>query len=114
MLTILLVAQVIIAVAMVALILIQKTSSDGMAGLSGGGNSGGNSLISGRASANILTKSTAFLAMLFMVNSLAMAIISARSTRATDTIINNLSNGNEKEEVQIIKEDVVPSVPIAE
>lgn len=88
MLTVLLVIQAIIAVAMVILILIQRSSSDGLAGLSGG--SGGNSLLSGRASANMLTKSTTILAALFMINSLAMATITARQGRSSDPLFDQL------------------------
>ena len=99
MLTTLLVVQVIISISMVAIILLQRSSSDGLSGLSGGGNS----LVSGRASANALTKSTAFLAVAFMVNSMAMAVITARSTGIAETVIEELS-----------AEPLEPAVPIAE
>ena len=104
MLTTLLVLQVIIAVAMVVVILVQRSSSDGLAGLSGG-SGGGNSLISGRASANLLTKTTAILATAFMVNSLAMATISARKERFSETIVEDVVSEEKKAE---------PVVPIAE
>ena len=107
MLTILLVVQIIVAFAMVIIILIQRSSSDGLSGL-GGGSSSGNSLISGRASANILTKTTAFLAAVFMANSLAMATITARTSGIADKLVKDISA-----EVQSdITEE--PSVPIVE
>ncbi len=90
MLTILLVLQVIVAFSMVIIILIQRSSSDGLSGL-GGGSSSGNSLISGRASANIMTKTTAFLAAVFMANSLAMATITARTSGVADKLIKDIS-----------------------
>src|SRR5688572_24919064 len=97
MLTVLLVIQAIIAVTMVILILIQRSSSDGLAGLSGG--SGGNSLLSGRASANVLTKSTTILAALFMINSLAMATITARQGKSADPLFDQLQEQKEKGDV---------------
>lgn len=86
MLTVLLVVQIIIAVALVGVILIQRNSGDGLSGLGGGG--GANSLLSGRASANILTRITAILAAAFMINSLAMATIISRSAGVVDGIEN--------------------------
>lgn len=108
MLTVLLVIQIIIAVTMVGVILLQRSSSDGLAGLSGG-SGGGNGLISGRASANILTKTTAILATAFMINSLAMATITARSSSLADSVIEKIQEDKEQG-----KEPAEPSVPIAE
>lgn len=96
MLTVLLVLQVIVTVSMVVVILIQRNASDGMAGLAGGGNS----LISGRASANILTRITSILAAIFLLNSLVMAAITARSTASKKSIL---------DEIQI--EQQVPGAP---
>lgn len=106
MLTVLLVIQVILAVAMVTVILLQRSSSDGLAGLGGGAGGGGNSLMSGRASANLLTKTTSFLAVAFMANSMIMATVTARSSSVADTVIEKIQE--EKAEPQ------EPSVPIAE
>lgn len=97
MLHILLVIQIIVAVSMIIVILLQRNASDGLSGLSGG-SSGGNSLISGRASANMLTKTTAFLAVIFMGNSLAMATITARSSSLADKIIEDISKEDVKKE----------------
>lgn len=78
MLTVLLVLQIIITVAMISVILLQRSSSDGVSALTGGG--GGSALFSGRASANILTKTTSILAAAFIINALVMATMTARST----------------------------------
>lgn len=90
MLTTLLVIQIFLALALVCIILLQRTATDGLSGLAGG--SSGNSLISGRASANIMTKTTAFLAAAFMVNSMAMATITARTEGVADKVIESLEN----------------------
>ena len=67
--------QVIITVCLIAIILIQRSSSDGISGLSGGGSNG---LMSARGSANFLTRATAVLAILFMCNSLILANIAGK------------------------------------
>lgn len=97
MLHILLVVQIIVAVAMVIVILLQRNASDGLSGL-GGGSSGGNSLISGRTSANVLTKTTAILAVIFMGNSLTMATITARSSSPVEKLIDDISKDAVKKE----------------
>lgn len=113
-LPILLVIQVIIALAMICVILLQRSSSDGLSGLSGG-SSGGNSLISGRTSANLLTKTTSFLAIAFMANSLAMATITARNASPIDKVIENISTetNTETTEPGEVKE-IEPTVPVSE
>ena len=87
MLTVLLVLQIIVTVSMVIIILIQRSSSDGMAGLAGGGNA----LMSGRASANLLTKITSILGAVFIINSLAMATIAARASNDASSLVDELS-----------------------
>lgn len=125
MLTILLVVQIFIAVSMVGLILLQKSSADGLSGLSGGNASsgGGNSLLSGRASANILTKSTAILATAFMANSLLMATITARvNSDGTETLFEEDSKTPAEPSVPLGGDDEIlinstekePEVPIGE
>jgi preprotein translocase subunit SecG len=86
MLTVLLVLQVIVTVSMIIVILIQRSSSDGMAGLAGGGNS----IMSGRASTNLLTRITSVLAAAFIINSLVMAAMTARSSRSEKSIVDEI------------------------
>lgn len=71
---VLLVVQVLIAIFLIGMILLQRSDSDGF-GLSGGS---GNNLLSGRGAANLMTRTTAILAALFIINSLALSIIAAR------------------------------------
>jgi len=109
MLTVLLVIQIIIAVSMVILILIQRSSSDGLGGLGGGG---GNSLMSGRAQANFLTKTTAILATIFMVNSLAMATITARQSGIADRVIENIEKNGATDSPAENGDPAAPSAPV--
>jgi preprotein translocase subunit SecG len=83
--TILLVIHIIIAVSMIGVILVQRNDSDGLGGLSGGG--GGGSFLSGRASANILTRITAILAAAFMINSMVLAKLSAQDGAAHKSLL---------------------------
>lgn len=71
--TVLLVIHLMLALALVAIILVQRTSTDGLGGI-GGGSSNAN-FLSGRASANLLTRTTAILAALFMLNSLVLGVL---------------------------------------
>lgn len=75
--TILLVIHSVIVVFLILMVLIQRTDSDGMGGLSGGG---GNQFLTGRAQANLLTRTTAILAGAFMITSLTLAIMAGRMT----------------------------------
>jgi len=78
--TILLVIHSIIVVFLIMMILVQRTDSDGMGGLGGGG---GNQFLSGRTTANLMTRTTAFLAAAFMLSSLALAIMAGRMTQGS-------------------------------
>jgi preprotein translocase subunit SecG len=70
MLNVLLVIHLLIAVALVGVILLQR-SEGGALGIGGGG--GG--LMSGRAAGNLLTRATAVLAAVFFLTSLGLALI---------------------------------------
>jgi preprotein translocase subunit SecG len=85
---VLLAVQLIIAVALVAVILIQRTAQDG-GGLTGGGSTMGG-LFTARGSANLLTRATAILATLFIVNSLALGAL-ASSQHAKGSLIDQIA-----------------------
>lgn len=92
--TVLLVIHVIIALGLIGMVLIQRSESDGF-GLGGGSGSG---FMTGRAAANFLTRTTAILATLFILNSLVLGIIA--SHRGNSSI------------VELVKEqDAAPAVP---
>lgn len=69
--TILLTIQVFIVLALIITVLVQKSSSDSLAGLAGGGGS----MFSARSTANFFSKATLFLGIAFMINSLVIAKI---------------------------------------
>jgi preprotein translocase subunit SecG len=69
---IILVIHLLIALAMIGVILLQKSEGGGL-GMSGGGMSG---FMTGRSTANLLTRTTAILAACFFVTSIALAFLS--------------------------------------
>lgn len=109
MLNVLLTIHIIITVAMVLVILIQRTSSDGLSGLSG---SSSGSLFSGRTSANLLTRTTAILAVVFMGNSLLMAALTARDSNLIDELTKEKPAIEQQETTG--ETPAAPTVPLAE
>lgn len=81
---VLLVIQTFIALALIGVILIQKTDSAGL-GL-GSGSSSGN-VFTARGAANFLTRLTGILAAVFMANCLLMTIISGRQLKQESSIL---------------------------
>lgn len=75
MLTVLLVVHLLVTLALIGMVLIQK-SEGGALGIGGGGGGAGGGMggfMTGREAANMLTRTTAILATLFMCLSLAIA-----------------------------------------
>ena len=75
MIVLLFVIHVAIAAALIGVILLQK-SEGGALGMGGGGMSG---FMTGRSTANLLTRTTAFLAVGFFTTSVLLVILSNRS-----------------------------------
>ena len=71
---VILVIHVLIALAMIVIVLIQRSDGGALGGL-GGGAFGG--VMSGRASANLLTRTTTILAAAFMTTSMVLAILAS-------------------------------------
>lgn len=80
--TFLLVIQILIAAALVAVILMQRSEGGG---LSGGGNASG--LMSARGAGDFLTRTTAILGALFILNSIGLAVLASvdRAPAVIDT-----------------------------
>lgn len=70
--TIVLVIHLILAIALVGVVLLQRSEGGGL-GIGGGGGGGG--LMSVRGTANLLTRATGIIAAAFMVTSLVLAIM---------------------------------------
>ena len=104
----LLVLQVIIAVAMIILVLLQKSDGDSLSGI-GGGSGGLNSVMSGKATANVLSKTTMILIGIFMVNCLVLASLSNSSKKAIQDDLNKIIEQQEKE--GIVTKPTTPAAP---
>lgn len=102
--TVVLVIHLILAVALVGIVLIQR-SEGGALGMGGGGGMGG--FMTGRATADLLTRTTAFLAAGFMATSLTLAIL-ASADRNSGSIIDQPAPA-----VQEPVQPGQPSVPLA-
>ncbi len=81
MIQIILVIHLLIALAMIGIILLQR-SEGGVLGIGGGG--GG--MMSGRAAGNLLTRTTGFLAAAFFATSLLLAILASNRVGPTSII----------------------------
>lgn len=75
--TVLLLIHLLIAAAMIAVVLLQK-SEGGALGIGGGGGGAGG-FLTGRGTANLLTRTTALLAAAFFVTSMALTMLAQRS-----------------------------------
>ena len=82
MIVLLFVVHVLIAIALVGVVLLQK-SEGGALGMGGGGMSG---FMTGRSTANLLTRTTAILAAAFFVTSLLLVVLN-NSTRAPRSLV---------------------------
>ncbi len=105
---VLLVVQVIVTLAMIIAILIQRSDSDGF-GLSSGG---GNNLFTGRAAANTMTRITAILATIFMANALLLGVLAAHTH--SSSIVDTLKETTEETAPVVPAADAEKVAPEAE
>lgn len=85
MITVILVIHLIIAIALVGTILLQR-SEGGALGIGGGGGGGGGGLMTGRAAGNVLTRATAILAACFFATSMILAVLADSGSRRTSIL----------------------------
>ncbi len=97
----LLVLQILTVIGLVAVILVQKTSSDGFTGASSP-----SAFLTGRAQANLFTRITAILATIFIINSLVLAYIASHEERGV-SIIEKLKNKEKKSANNTKNEDEI-------
>lgn len=90
--TILLIIQLFIVLSLILVILLQKTGTDSLAGLSGSGHN----FMSAKATTNIMSKITIYLAIAFMVNSLIIVRFTADNMKTTTSIGDTIEQLDEK------------------
>ncbi len=122
--TILLVAQVLIAVALIGLILIQHgKGADAGAAFGSGASS---TVFGSQGSSSFLTKATAILAFLFLANSLTLAFVASKRMTAQESLmqgapiaVEEIQQEASEMEVpvgemdlsEIMEDDAVPAIP---
>ena len=83
--TVLIVIHLMVVVAMIGMVLLQR-SEGGALGMGGGGGGGGGGFMSARGAANALTRSTGILAAAFFVTSITLSILAKYEARPTDVL----------------------------
>ena len=109
--TVLLVLQLIVAIFLVVVILMQRSNGGALSGL--GGDSGVGSILSARGKGNILTRITAILATLFFVLSMALSIYYSRMEVKTSSILDK-AQAVQSQQAPAEEAPSEPDVPVAE
>jgi preprotein translocase subunit SecG len=111
--SVLLVIHLIIAIALVATVLLQR-SEGGALGMGGGGGGGGGGLFTGRGAANVLTRVTAVLAGLFFVTSILLTLL-ARGDGSPQSILDAITPGSKTESTADKPSgSILPQLPASE
>ena len=106
--TLLLTIHLMLALALIGAVLLQR-SEGGALGIGGGGGGGG--FMSGRGTANLLTRTTAVLAALFMLNSIVLTIL-ANSGGPSQSILEDVQTPGVPAEAPAVP--AAPAVPLAD
>jgi preprotein translocase subunit SecG len=84
--TLLLVGELVIAVALVIFVLLQR-SEGGALGMGGGGGGGMGGLFTPRGAADTLTRTTTILGMLFFLACIGLDLLAGRPAQSTDSLL---------------------------
>ena len=106
---IVLIIHLLIAIALIAVVLMQR-SEGGALGMGGGSGGGGGGMFSARGAANALTRTTAILAACFIATSLTLAIM-AGGHRNTESIFDSAPT---ETTAPAPGDDGTPAVPTSE
>lgn len=93
--TVLIVIHLIVVLALVGVVLLQRSEGGGL------GIGGGSGFMTARGAANALTRTTAILAAVFFVTSLGLSIIARYGERPTD-ILNRVPQQNEQNQGNLL------------
>ena len=105
---VLLVVHLLVALAMIGVVLLQRSEGGGL-GIGGGGGGGGmGGFLTGRGTANLLTRATAILATAFMVTSLTLSILAGGGGSEPGSILDDLPTTAPDS----LPEPTGPSVPV--
>jgi len=104
--TILLIIQILVAIALVAVVLMQR-SEGGALGMGGGGPGG---MMTGRSAASLLTRTTMILGIVFMANSVALAALSTID-RSSQSVIERIGTDEDGSPLPFSFDDVDAADP---
>jgi preprotein translocase subunit SecG len=115
--TVILVIHLIVALALIGVVLLQR-SEGGALGIGGGGGGGGGNLFTARGVGNALTRTTAYLAVAFFCTSIALTIIATQrgSGSVIDSVAPPAATGNQPAPAQngsAVLPKLAPEVPAA-
>ncbi len=85
-----LIIHLFLALALIGVVLMQR-SEGGALGIGGGGGGGMSGFLTGRATANLLTRATAIIAALFICTSMLLAIMASSGKTTASDVINTPS-----------------------
>lgn len=86
--------HIIVCFALIIVVLLQSSKGGGLAGAFGGGG-GSQTIFGGQETATFLSKATTYLAVLFMVLSLSLALLTARSQgRKSESVMKRSAAGS--------------------
>ena len=103
MVTVIVTIHILISISIVGLVLMQRSEGGGL-GIGGGGNS----FMSARGTADLLTRTTTILAIAFFVTSIVLAMLAGTGNKSS-SIADEVSKETSSE-LEILK-DTQPSVP---
>ena len=86
MIIVILVIHVMLTAALIGVVLVQKSEGGGL-GIGGSGGGGMSGFMTGRSTANLLTRTTAILAAGFMTTSILLAVLHAREHASAGSIL---------------------------
>ena len=110
--TVLLVVHLLVTLALIGVVLIQK-SEGGALGIGGGSGGGMGGFMTGRATANLLTRTTAILAALFMILSLTIAWYNQPEAKS-GSILDSAPTLSEPAPGQAPATPAAPTAPVAQ
>ncbi|ODR95370.1 preprotein translocase subunit SecG [Methyloceanibacter superfactus] len=111
--TVLLLIHIMVAVALVGVVLLQR-SEGGALGIGGGGGGGaGGGFMTGRSAGNALTKATAVLAACFFATSMTLSILATHTGGTPSILPAGSENGLAPLQVPATPAPAIPAAPAA-
>lgn len=110
--SVILVIHLFLALAIIGLVLLQRSEGGGLGIGGGGGGLGG--LASPQGTASLLTRATAICAAAFFCTSLLLGILAGQSSQSNQSILDAIEDEPAAIETPVEKSDEPPGVPVAE